>query len=86
MDRVESYVFDFSGDNLDQSSFDSFSSSPSSPSSSASSSIGRNSDDEEDAGKSSEDGGDDAGENEAESPYKCPLDMMESLEEVLPVR
>ncbi|ESQ42152.1 hypothetical protein EUTSA_v10014420mg [Eutrema salsugineum] len=85
MDRVESYVFNFSGDNLDQSSSESFSS----PSSSASSSIGRNSDDEEEFhgnGKSSEDGGDDVGENEAESPYKGPLDLMESLEEVLPVR
>uniref|UniRef100_A0A1J3H6J9 Uncharacterized protein n=1 Tax=Noccaea caerulescens TaxID=107243 RepID=A0A1J3H6J9_NOCCA len=85
MDRVESYVFNFSGSNLDQSSSDSFSS----PSSSASSSIGRNSDDDAESHgsvKSSEDGGDDAGDNEAESPYKGPLDLMESLEEVLPVR
>ncbi|CAH8383274.1 unnamed protein product [Eruca vesicaria subsp. sativa] len=56
----------------DQSSSESFSSSTS-----ASSSIGRNSDDDEE-GKSSE--------NEAESSYKGPLDLMESLEEVLPVR
>ncbi|KAF3567427.1 hypothetical protein DY000_02018273 [Brassica cretica] len=72
MDRVESYMFNFTGD---QSSSESFSSS------SASSSIGRNSDDEEELhceGKSSED--------EAESSYKGPLDLMESLEEVLPVR
>ncbi|KAJ0265908.1 hypothetical protein HA466_0021210 [Hirschfeldia incana] len=34
-------------------------------------------------GKKSDDEG---GENEAESPYKGPLDMMESLEEVLPIR
>ncbi|CAH2072219.1 unnamed protein product [Thlaspi arvense] len=79
MDRVESYLFNFSSDHLDQSSSETFSS----PSSSASSSIGRNSDDD---GKSSEDGGDDAGDSEAESPYKGPLDLMESLEEVLPVR
>ncbi|KAF8047729.1 hypothetical protein N665_2852s0004, partial [Sinapis alba] len=74
MDRVESYVFDISGDNLYQSSSESFSS-PSSSSAAASSSIGRNSDDD-----------DDEEENEAESPYKGPLDLMESLEEVLPVR
>ncbi|KAL1204251.1 Protein OXIDATIVE STRESS 3 LIKE 1 [Cardamine amara subsp. amara] len=80
MDRVEAYVFNFSGENSDQSPSDS---SSSSPSSSASSSIGRNSDD---GRKSSEDGGDDAGENEVESPYKGPLEMMESLEQVLPVR
>ncbi|KAG2328042.1 hypothetical protein Bca4012_037082 [Brassica carinata] len=41
--------------------------------SSSSYSIGVNSDDE-------------GGDNEAESPYKGPLDMMESLEEVLPIR
>lgn len=75
MDRVEAYVFNFSGENSDQSP----SYSSSSPSSSASSSIGRNSDD---GGKSSEDGG----ENEVESPYKRPLEMMDSLEQVLPVR
>lgn len=76
MDRVESYVFDISGDSLYQSSFsESFSSSE------ASSSIGRNSDDEEE-----EFHGGDGEENEAESPYKGPLDLMESLEEVLPVR
>ncbi|CAN7091063.1 unnamed protein product [Brassica rapa subsp. narinosa] len=40
---------------------------------SSSSPIGKNSDDE-------------GGENEAESPYKGPLDMMKSLEEVLPIR
>ncbi|AED92959.1 hypothetical protein AtNW77_Chr5g0105791 [Arabidopsis thaliana] len=88
MDCVESYL---SGDNSDESPVmhtwfspsPSPSDSSSSPSSSASSSIGRNSDDGE---KSSEDGGDDAGENEVESPYKGPLEMMESLEQVLPVR
>lgn len=79
MDRVEAYVFNFSGENSDQSP----TYSSSSPSSSATSSIGRDSDD---GGKSSEDGGDDAGENEVESPYKGPLEMMESLEQVLPVR
>ncbi|KAG2311204.1 hypothetical protein Bca4012_025655 [Brassica carinata] len=78
MDRVESYVFDISGDNnlYQSSSSDQSFSSPSS--SSASSSIGRNSDDDDDGG--------DGEENEAESPYKGPLDLMESLEEVLPVR
>ncbi|KAG2299992.1 hypothetical protein Bca4012_011562 [Brassica carinata] len=70
MDTVESYMFNFSGD---QSSSESFASS------SASSSIGRNSDDEEEFHGDGE-------ENEAESPYKGPLDLMESLEEVLPVR
>ncbi|CAF2076577.1 hypothetical protein Bca4012_089900 [Brassica carinata] len=40
---------------------------------SSSSPIGKNSDDE-------------GRENEAESPYKGPLDTMESLEEVLPIR
>ncbi|XP_010535750.1 PREDICTED: uncharacterized protein LOC104810954 [Tarenaya hassleriana] len=62
-------------------------SSVSSPSSSSSSSIGTNSDDEEDedGAKSSSEGGD-SGENAAESPYKGPLDMMDSLEEVLPIR
>ena len=40
---------------------------------SSSSPIGKNSDDE-------------GGENEAESSYKGPLDMMKSLEEVLPIR
>lgn len=44
-----------------------------SSSTSSSYSIGVNSDDE-------------SGDNEAESPYKGPLDMMESLEEVLPIR
>lgn len=43
-------------------------------SSSSSDTIGKNSDDDE------------GGENEAESPYKGPLDMMESLEEVLPIK
>lgn len=42
-------------------------------SSSSSVSIGKNSDDED-------------GEKEVKSPYKGPLDMMESLEEVLPLR
>ncbi|CAH8300768.1 unnamed protein product [Eruca vesicaria subsp. sativa] len=41
--------------------------------SSSSSPVSKNSDDE-------------GGENKAESPYKGPLDMMESLEEVLPIR
>ncbi|CAN8268344.1 unnamed protein product [Cochlearia groenlandica] len=44
-------------------------------SSSSFSSIGKNSDDE-----------DEGGENEVESTYKGPLDMMESLEEVLPIK
>ncbi|KAL0673106.1 hypothetical protein Bca4012_001087 [Brassica carinata] len=70
MDRIESYVLNVSGDHLYQSSSESFSS--------PSSSIGKNSDDD--------DGEDGVGENEAESPYKCPLDLMESLEEALPVR
>ncbi|KAG7556029.1 hypothetical protein ISN44_As11g021050 [Arabidopsis suecica] len=89
MDSVESYEFNISGDNSDESPgmrswfSPSPSDSSSSPSSSASSSIGRNSEDGE---KSSEDGEDDTGENEVESPYKGPLEMMESLEQVLPVR
>ncbi|KFK40861.1 hypothetical protein AALP_AA2G051200 [Arabis alpina] len=45
-----------------------------SSSSTSYSSIGRNSEDEE------------SGENEAESPYKGPLDIMESIEDVLPIR
>ena len=49
-----------------------------SPSPSSSSSIGRNSDVSSD--------GEDCGENEAQSSYKGPLDMMEALEEVLPIR
>ena len=53
-----------------------------STSSSSTSSIGRNSDLSSE--RSMED--DDSGENEAQSAYKGPLDMMESLEEVLPVR
>ncbi|CAH8362342.1 unnamed protein product [Eruca vesicaria subsp. sativa] len=69
MNRVESFVFDISGDSLYQSSSESFSS--------TSSSIGRNSDDEEEFHGE---------ENEAESTYKGPLDLMESLEDVLPVR
>ncbi|KAF8393623.1 hypothetical protein HHK36_021868 [Tetracentron sinense] len=48
---------------------------------SGSSSIGRNSDL---SGRSSDD--EDAGENEAQSSYKGPLDTMDSLEEVLPIR
>lgn len=72
MDRIESYVLNVSGDHLyDRSSSESFSS--------PSSSIGRNSDDDDDGEYG-------VGENEAESPYKCPLDLMESLEEALPVR
>ncbi|KAJ4908033.1 Uncharacterized protein Rs2_11691 [Raphanus sativus] len=68
MDRIESYVFDISGDHLHLSSSESVSS----PSNS---SIGKNSDD------------DDEEDNEAESsPDKGPLDLMEALEEVLPVR
>ncbi|KAJ0238738.1 hypothetical protein HA466_0239070 [Hirschfeldia incana] len=81
MDRVESYVFGISGDNLYHSSSSESFSSPSS--SAASSSIGRNSDDDDDE---EEFHGGEGGENEAESPYKGPLDLMESLEEVLPVR
>lgn len=54
----------------------------SSASTSSSSSIGRNSDQ---SGRSSD--GEDSGENdEVQSSYKGPLDMMDSLEEVLPVR
>lgn len=53
-----------------------------STSSSSSSSIGKNSDLSE---RSSSDG-EECEENEAQSSYKGPLDMMESLEEVLPVR
>lgn len=45
-----------------------------SSSSSTSVSIGENSDDDE------------GGENEIESSYKGPLDMMESLEEALPIK
>ena len=61
------------------SSSSSASASPSpSPSPSSSSSIGRNSDVSSD--------GEDCGENEAQSSYKGPLDMMEALEEVLPIR
>lgn len=72
-------MFDISGDSLYQSSSSESLSSPSS-SSAASSSIGKNSDDEEDFH------GGEGEENEAESTYKGPLDLMESLEEVLPVR
>ncbi|GLT75989.1 hypothetical protein SLA2020_476760 [Shorea laevis] len=53
----------------------------------SSSSIGRNSDEDHDghvSGRSS-DGGD-CEENEVQSSYKNPLDMMDSLEEVLPIR
>lgn len=54
----------------------------SSASTSSSSSIGRNSDQ---SARSSD--GEDSGENdEVQSSYKGPLDMMDSLEEVLPVR
>lgn len=52
--------------------------SPTPSPSSSSSSIGRNSDVSSD--------GEDCGENEAQSSYKGPLDMMEALEEVLPIR
>ena len=62
---------------LNECSPSSSSSSPS-PSPSSSSSIGRNSDVSSD--------GEDCGENEAQSSYKGPLDMMEALEEVLPIR
>ncbi|KAL4303915.1 hypothetical protein GQ457_10G001640 [Hibiscus cannabinus] len=51
-----------------------------------SSSIGRNSDDDDGVfGRSSSDGGD-REENEVQSSYKGPLDMMNSLEQVLPMR
>ncbi|KAH7523886.1 hypothetical protein FEM48_Zijuj06G0059500 [Ziziphus jujuba var. spinosa] len=53
-----------------------------STSSSSSSSIGKNSDL---SGRSSSDG-EECEENEAQSSYKGPLEMMEALEEVLPVR
>ncbi|GMI94961.1 hypothetical protein HRI_003165400 [Hibiscus trionum] len=50
-----------------------------------SSSIGRNSDDDDDvSGRSSDGGGSE--ENEVQSSYKGPLDMMNSLEQVLPMR
>ncbi|KAH9653091.1 hypothetical protein KPL70_027292 [Citrus sinensis] len=52
-------------------------------SSSATSSIGRNSDL---SGRSTTDGDDDGDDNEVQSAYNGPLDMMNSLEEVLPVR
>ncbi|KAK8535331.1 hypothetical protein V6N13_081470 [Hibiscus sabdariffa] len=55
-----------------------------SSSATTSSSIGRNSDDDEVSGRSS-DGGD-CGENEVQSSYKGPLDMMNSIEQVLPMR
>lgn len=57
-------------------------SSPSSLSSSSSSSIGKNSDLSE---RSCTDG-EDSEENEAQSSYKGPLEMMDALEEVLPIR
>ncbi|XP_010541705.1 PREDICTED: uncharacterized protein LOC104815089 [Tarenaya hassleriana] len=102
MDRVEQYGFDLSvgsifpadppakiggaaiSGGVDRwlSPFGSWASS--SPSSSLSSSIGRDSD-EEDGGKPSPEGGY-AGENEAESEYRGPLDTMDCLEEVLPIR
>lgn len=53
-----------------------------STSSSSSSSIGKNSDLSE---RSSSDG-EECEENEAQSSYKGPLEMMDALEEVLPVR
>ncbi|XVF35259.1 hypothetical protein REPUB_Repub18cG0130100 [Reevesia pubescens] len=59
-------------------------SSSSTTTSSSSSSIGRNSDDDV-SGRSS-DGGDCDYENEVQSSYKGGLDMMDSLEQVLPMR
>ncbi|KAK4274536.1 hypothetical protein QN277_017740 [Acacia crassicarpa] len=53
-----------------------------STSSSSTSSIGRNSD----LSSERSTGDEDCGENEAQSAYKGPLDMMESLEEMLPIR
>ena len=53
-----------------------------STSSTSTSSIGKNSDLSSE--RSMED--EDSGENEAQSAYKGPLDMMDSLEEVLPIR
>ncbi|KAF7817347.1 serine/arginine repetitive matrix protein 2 [Senna tora] len=53
-----------------------------STSSSSTSSIGRNSDLSSDRST----GDEDCGENEVQSAYNGPLDMMESLEEVLPIR
>ncbi|KAI4337193.1 hypothetical protein L6164_015639 [Bauhinia variegata] len=50
--------------------------------SSTTSSIGRNSDLSSERSM----GDEDCGENEAQSTYKGPLDMMDSLEEVLPIR
>ena len=58
------------------------SSSSPAPSASETSSIGKNSDL---SARSSSDG-EDCEENEAQSSYKCPLEMMEALEEVLPIR
>lgn len=53
-----------------------------STSSSSTSSIGRNSD----LSSERSTGDEDCGENEAQSSYKGPLDMMDSLEETLPIR
>lgn len=53
-----------------------------SSSSSSSSSIGKNSD----LSVRSSSDGEDCEENEAQSSYKGPLEMMEALEEVLPIR
>lgn len=50
--------------------------------SASSSSIGKNSD----LSVRSSSDGDDCEENEAQSSYKGPLEMMEALEEVLPIR
>lgn len=55
----------------------------SSSATSTTSSIGRNSDDVS-SGRSLE--GEDCGENEGQSSYNGPLDMMDALEEVLPIR
>lgn len=57
-------------------------SSASASASASSSSIGKNSD----LSVRSSSDGDDCEENEAQSSYKGPLEMMEALEEVLPIR
>ncbi|KAE8654619.1 hypothetical protein F3Y22_tig00117048pilonHSYRG01095 [Hibiscus syriacus] len=56
-----------------------------SSSATTSSSIGRNSDDDDDESGRSSDGGD-CEENEVQSSYKGPLDTMNSIELVLPMR
>lgn len=72
-----------SGSDLEPNAFSDWNSSSPSPASSASSSIGKNSDLSE---RSSSEEGEDYEENEAQSSYKGPLEMMEALEEVLPMR